>query len=199
MSEVQHAVAEPGTDDGDRLNDVDACGENTAPAARPKQVEFGIDALGQWHVALRTHDGTRVRLGAAAFGPDGEQIDFSAHPVDSPAAAVELQAELQRRFPKAVIVWKPGVMDSLDPQRAAAQRLLASVAADRLAARKATAKADTSLRQALPLAVAAGMGPGEIAEHTGYARSTIAKAMEQPASPAGAAAADVPGPAASGE
>ncbi len=184
MTEVHQTGAEPGATTEAPQQDCDGTGTPPTDAPAPKRVEFGIDALGQWHVALRTHDGT-------VFGPAVEGIDFWAYPVDSPAAAVELQAELQRRFPEAVIVWKPGVMDSLDQQRAAAHRVLAGVAADRRAARTATAKAEKSLREALPLAVAAGMSPGEIAEHTGYARSTITKALDAAKAPA-----SVPAPAA---
>lgn len=69
-------------------------------------------------------------------------------------------------------------MNSLDEHQAAAHRALAAAAAGRVAARKARAKAEESLRKALPLAQTAKMGPTEIAERTGYARSTITKAQD---------------------
>ncbi|WP_435600538.1 hypothetical protein [Streptomyces sp. C10-9-1] len=103
-------------------------------------------------------------------------IDLSAYPVDNPAGAVALHEELGRRFPGATVIWKPGVMNSLDGHRAAAHRALA--------ARTAAAKTEKSLREALPLAETAGLGPGEIAIRTGYARSTITKAQNAQRGPA---------------
>ncbi|MER5361761.1 hypothetical protein [Streptomyces sp. NPDC002785] len=45
---------------------------------------------------------------------------------------MELQTELQRRFPhKVTIAWKPEAVNSLDRQRVAAHRVLVSAAVDR--------------------------------------------------------------------
>jgi hypothetical protein len=79
---------------------------------------------------LPQHD--RACLGAAAFRPGGESIDFSAYSVDSPAATAELQANLQYRFPRKVtIAWNPEAANSLDRQRVAAHRVLASTVVNR--------------------------------------------------------------------
>lgn len=190
MSEEQQTAAEPGIDYaklglGDDIPGIVPLVE----VKTPHTVGFGIDALGEWRIEVHTADGTaldaaqwwtaHVDDGDDTVGEDddGAVIDLSAYPVDSPAGAVALQEELGRRFPEATIIWKPGVMNSLDEHRAAAHRALAAAAADRIAARTATAKAEKSLREALPLAEAAGLGPGEIATRTGYARSTVTKAQ----------------------
>ncbi|MFE3559440.1 hypothetical protein ACFXKW_31985 [Streptomyces sp. NPDC059193] len=162
----------------------------TVPLAgvpRPHRVDFGIDTLGQWRIEVRAEDGTLLDWADDGLGE--EPADLSAYPVDSPVGAVDLQAELKRRFPDAVIVWRPGVMNSLDEHRAAAHRALATAAADRAKANEAADDAEVSLRRALHLAQPVGIGPTEIAERTGYARSTITKSLRSmPHSPAAAAA-----------
>jgi hypothetical protein len=184
MSEGQQTATAPGIDYarlglGDDIPGVVPLVE----VKTPHTVGFGIDALGEWRIEVHAADGTPLDATqwwtAHVDSDDGDEavIDLSAYPVDSPADAVALQEELGRRFPEATIIWKPGVMNSLDEHRAAAHRALAAAAADRIAARTATAKAEKSLREALPLAEAAGLGPGEIATRTGYARSTITKAQ----------------------
>ncbi|MEV3855303.1 hypothetical protein AB0J38_13365 [Streptomyces sp. NPDC050095] len=169
----------------------------------PHTVDFGIDALGQWCIAVHAADGSLLdtarwwteHVDDAEDDGDGEEdgepvVDLSGYPVDSPAGAVALQEELQRRFPEAAVVWKPGVMNTLNEERAAAHKALVVAAADRIAAREAAAAAEKSLREALVLTEAGGLGPGEISSRTGYARSTITKALGQ----LGAAADGVPGP-----
>ncbi|MFE1557446.1 hypothetical protein ACFW6V_21025 [Streptomyces sp. NPDC058734] len=158
-----------------------------ADVPKPQRVDFGIDTLGQWRIEVRTEDGTLLDWADDGLGE--EPADLSAYPVDSPVGAVDLQAELKRRFPDSAIVWRPGVMNSLDEHRAAAHRALATAAADRAKANEAADDAEVSLRKALHLARLAGIGPTEIAERTGYARSTITKALRNmPRLPAVAAA-----------
>ncbi|MEU3279175.1 hypothetical protein [Streptomyces antibioticus] len=159
----------------------------------PERVDFGIDGLGQWCIEVRAKDGTLL-LGTEDIG-DGDDLDLATFPVDSPAGAVALQEVLKQRFKFADIVWRPGVMNSIDEQRSLAQRALAAAGTDREAAREATENAEKSLREALPLARAAGIGPGEMARRTGYARSTITKALNSLAS-APVPDTGVPGPAA---
>lgn len=142
---------------------------------RPQRVDFGIDTLGQWRIEVRAEDGTLLDWADDGLGE--EPADLSVYPVDSPVGAVDLQAELKRRFPDSAIVWRPGVMNSLDEHRASAHRALAAAAADRTNAKEAAGLAEVSLREALRLAEPAGIGPTEIAARTGYARSTITKTL----------------------
>ncbi|MEU1596653.1 hypothetical protein ABZ468_28330 [Streptomyces sp. NPDC005708] len=150
---------------------------DAAPSAvrLPERVDFGIDSLGQWSVEVRAHDGSLLDL--TDDGKGNQPLDLSTYPTDNPAGAVDLHAERTRRFPNSQIVWRPGVMNSLDEHTAAAHRALATAAKDRKAARDATDTANASLRKALPLAVKAGLGPAEIAARTGYARSTITSTL----------------------
>ncbi|MEU6757756.1 hypothetical protein [Streptomyces sp. NPDC046685] len=152
---------------------------------RPQRVDFGIDTPGQWRIEVRAEDGTLLDWTDDGLGE--EPADLSAYPADSPVGAVDLQAELKRRFPDSAVVWRPGVMNSLDEHRAAAHRALAAAAADRAKANEAADGAEVSLRKALRLAQPAGIGPTEIAERTGYARSTITKTLRnmphRPAAP----------------
>lgn len=141
----------------------------------PYRVDFGIDPLGQWRIEVRAEDGTLLDWADDGLGE--EPADLSAYPVDSPVGAVDLQAELKRRFPDSAVVWRPGVMNSLDKHRATAHRALATAAADRSKAMEAADDAEVSLRKALRLAQPVGIGPTEIAERTGYARSTITKTL----------------------
>lgn len=141
----------------------------------PARVDFGIDSLGRWSVEVRAEDGTLLDLTDDGLGEG--PVDLSAYPTDNPAGAVGLQAELQRRFPDSQIIWRPGVMNSLDEHTAAAHRALATAAKDRKAARAATETANASLRTALRLAKKAELGPADIATRTGYARSTITSAL----------------------
>lgn len=120
-------------------------------------------------------DGSLLDLSHDGMG--NQPLDLAAYPTDNPAGAVDLHAELTRRFPDSQIVWRPGVMNSLDEATAAAHRVLAVAAKDRKTARAATDTANASLHKALPLAVKAGLGPAEIATRTGYARSTITSAL----------------------
>lgn len=159
----------------------------------PERVDFGIDGLGQWRIEVRATDGTLL-LGTEDIGC-GEDLDLAAFPVDSPAGAVALQELLKQRFESADIVWRPGVMNSTDEQRSLAQRALAAAGSDRKAARRSAETAENSLRPALDKARAAGIGPGEMARRTGYARSTITKALNHLA-PAPVPDTAVPGPAA---
>lgn len=159
----------------------------------PRRVDFGIDTLGQWCIEVRAEDGTLLDVTDDGWGED--RIDLSAYPVDSPVGAVDLQAELKRRFPDSAIAWRPGVMNSLDEHRAAAHRALATAAADRAKSKEAADHAEVSLRKALRLAQPAGIGPTEIAERTGYARSTITKTLGNMPHPPAAAEADVRVPA----
>jgi hypothetical protein len=156
-----------------------APGTATIPAVDdvtlPERVDFGIDSLGQWRIELRAGDGSLLDLTDDHLGED--PLDLAAYPTDNPAGAVDLHAELTRRFPYSRIVWRPGVMNSLDEATAAAHRALATAAKDRKAARAAADAANASLRKALPLAVNAQLGPAEIAARTGYARSTITSAL----------------------
>ncbi|MFD7058339.1 hypothetical protein [Streptomyces sp. NPDC059906] len=200
MSEGQQTTAGPGVGSsrlglGDDISGVVPLVE----AGTPHTVSFGIDALGEWRIEVHAADGAPLDAAwwwtahADDTVTDSEDegaavIDLSAYPANSPAGALALQEELKHRFPEAGVVWKPGVMDSLDEHRAAAHRALAVTAADRIAARQATAKAEKSLREALPLAQASGMGPTEIAERTGYARSTVTKAQDSLATVLGGAA-----------
>ncbi|MFJ4923344.1 hypothetical protein [Streptomyces sp. NPDC088725] len=150
---------------------------DSAPGAVrvPGRVDFGIDSLGQWHIEVRAHDGQLLEVTDDGMG--NQPIDLAAYPTDNPAGAVDLHAELTRRFPDSQVVWRPGVMNSLDEASAAAHRALAAAAKDRKAARAAADTAGASLRKALPLAVKARLGPAEIATRTGYARSTITSAL----------------------
>lgn len=160
---------------------------------RPHRVDFGIDTLGQWRIEVRAEDGTLLDWTDDGLGE--EPADLCAYPVDSPVGAVDLQAELKRRFPDSAIVWRPGVMNSPDEHRAAAHRALATAAADRAKSKEAADDAEVSLRKALRLAQPAGIGPTEIAERTGYARSTITKTLGKMPHPPAAAEADVRAPA----
>lgn len=83
-----------------------------------------------------------------------------------------------------------------DEQRSLAQRALAAAGTEREAARQAAETAEKSLRSALGKARNAGIGPGEMARRTGYARSTITKALNNLAPASDADTAGVPGPAA---
>lgn len=139
------------------------------------RVDFGIDGFGVWRIEVRAKDGTLLHT--SEDGWQEESIDLTAFPVDSPAGAVALQEALTARYRFAEIVWRPGVMNSVDEHRTAAHRALAAAATARETARKAAEAAEKSLREALPLAQAAGIGPGEMARRTGYARSTITKAL----------------------
>lgn len=73
---------------------------------RPQRVDFGIDTLGQWCIEVRAEDGTL--LGWADDGLGEDPADLSAYPVDSPVGAVDLQADLKRRFPDAGSCGGPG-------------------------------------------------------------------------------------------
>jgi hypothetical protein len=161
--------------------DISAVGVNL-----PERVDFGIDALGQWCIEVRAQDGTLLEASEEHGSRHG--LDLAAYPVDSPAGAVALQEALKKRYQPAEIVWRPGVMNSADEQRALAHRVLAAAAADRQTAIKATEMAETSLRAALEKARAVGIGPGEMAQRTGYARSTIAKALRNLGTSQGSAA-----------
>uniref|UniRef100_A0AAU2ABG2 Uncharacterized protein n=1 Tax=Streptomyces sp. NBC_00093 TaxID=2975649 RepID=A0AAU2ABG2_9ACTN len=109
----------------------------------PHTVGFGIDALGKWCIEAHAADGTapdptqwwtaHVDSEDDISDEDEAVIDLSAYPVDNPAGAVALQEELGRRFPEATIIWKPGVMNSLDEHRTSAHRALAAAAAARIA------------------------------------------------------------------
>lgn len=113
---------------------------------RPQRVDFGIDTLGQWRIEVRAEDGTLLDWADDGLGE--EPADLSAYPVDSPVGAVDLQAELKRRFPDSAIVWRPGVMNSLDEHRASAHRALATAATDRAKSKEAADHAEVSLRKA---------------------------------------------------
>lgn len=141
----------------------------------PERVDFGIDGLRQWRIEVRAKDGTLLHT--SEDGWHEEDFTLAEFPTDSPAGAVALQEALKARYRFAEVVWRPGVMNSVDEQRALAHQGLAVAAADRESAREATEAAEKSLREALPLGQAAGIGPGEMARRTGYARSTIAKAL----------------------
>ncbi|MFJ2444350.1 hypothetical protein ACIOWG_28780 [Streptomyces sp. NPDC087658] len=110
---------------------------------------------------MRAKDSTLLETAEYYWSRHG--LDLAEFPVDSPAGAVALQEALKQRYQLAEIVWRPGVMNSIDEQRALAQRALAAAAADRQAAHEAAETAETSLRQALEKARAAGVGSGEMA------------------------------------
>ncbi len=110
-------------------------------------------------------------------GADPSPVDLAAYPTDNPAAAVALQQALATRYPQATVAWRPGVMNSFNEATAAAHRALAAAATDRETARATAETATASLRTAARLAQTAGLGPVEIAERTGYARSTITKIL----------------------
>ncbi|MGI5514936.1 hypothetical protein [Streptomyces sp. CA-106131] len=182
MSEHDQATAGGGIDYTSIVHSPDGpglppgtVGIDTSGINRPQRVDFGIDTLGQWCIEARAADGTLLDLTDDGMGE--KPIDPAAYPTDNPAGAVGLHTELTRRFPDSQIVWRPGVMNSLDEHTAAAHRALATAAKDRKAARTATDTANASLRKALPLAEKAGLGPAEIATRTGYARSTITAAL----------------------
>jgi DNA-directed RNA polymerase specialized sigma24 family protein len=143
------------------------------PVAR---VAFGIDALGRWRVETRDGHGALLHDSAATDG-ETPPLDLAGYPTDDPAAAVALQQALRARHPGAEVAWRPGVMDTLDENAAAAHRALAAAGADRQAARAAADHAAASLRAAVQLARDAGLGPVEIADRTGYARSTVTKLL----------------------
>jgi hypothetical protein len=161
---------------------------SAGPSSTPATVIFGITTLGQWAVELRDEHG--ATLPDVPTEPTLDPATFATH---DPAAAVALQAALRARYPTAEVVWRPGVMDTLNEHTAAAHRALAEVRVARDQARAATEAADALLRAAIPFARTARIGTAEIGERTGYARSTItdivrkhaaAAAPEQPAPPA---------------
>lgn len=140
-------------------------------------------------IEVRAKDGTMLETAEYYWSRHG--LDLAKFPVGSPAGAVALQEALKQRYQLAEIVWRPGVMNSVDEQRALAQQALATAAADRQTAHEAAETAETSLRQALEKARAAGIESGEMARRTGYARSTITKALRNlPAEPEPEPAAD---------
>jgi hypothetical protein len=139
---------------------------------RVTSVLFGIDALGRWKVELRDPAGA-PGADAAAAG----LLELSGYPTDDPAAAVELREALRARYPDADVVWRPGVMDTFDETKAAAHRALAASGEDRQNAQAAAEHAARTLRAAVKLAHDAGVGPVEVADRTGYARSTVTKLL----------------------
>jgi hypothetical protein len=168
VSEESQKPGGGGIDYASLVPDPDGCeqpvsdGTDVTPLTlkAPERVDFGIDAFGQWCIEVRAKDGTLLET--AEYHRSRHGLDLAEFPADSPAGAVALQEALKQRYQFAEIVWRPGVMNSVDEKRSLAQRALAAAAADRQAAIEAAETAETSLRQALEKARAAGIGSGEM-------------------------------------
>ena len=167
----------PGSSDPDETRPPRSASEQQPPEAAATSgppvasVAFGVDTLGQWRVDI---------LDAADRPVDVDlELTLEDYPTGELTGALALQQALQEHFPGVPVTWRPGVMNTLDAGVIQARRALAAAAADRVTARDAEQQARTSLVDAVRAATSAGIGPVEMSEATGYARSTITKIQQE--------------------